>query len=296
MSRRRVTALVFGACALFGGCGIGNPWPAEPATPTAGAAHHELLMIGDSLLGQTDSQLVDVLSTRRLDVTVIDAHVNGTGLIGPIPFTSADGLVTTYPDALAWVRHQIEAHPDVDTVVVEYGGACATCGLWVPGSVAYGSDDFYARWVANAERIIDYLHDAGKLVLWTTSPQSGASGETIASGSAYKIDVARWLSFLDARVIAPRAGTPSPDWWTALNDVAGNFQRFLWYDGAVHEVRWVDLVHLEADGAVRTAMWTVAALDAAWAALPSSAEAGDGSSELLAAGDPVVLGPPGATP
>jgi hypothetical protein len=39
----------------------------------------------------------------------------------------------------------------------------------------------------------------------------------------------------------------------------------LWYDGRSHVVRYDDGVHIMPDGSVRTATWTIRALQDAWA-------------------------------
>ncbi len=69
-------------------------------------------MIGDSLLGQTDTELADVLERHGMDVTVTDTHVNGSGLIGRLPYTDPTTLeVTWYPTALAWVSTSSRCTP-----------------------------------------------------------------------------------------------------------------------------------------------------------------------------------------
>ncbi len=138
------------------------------------------------------------------------------------------------------------------------------------------------------------------MVLWVKSPQSGASGTTIASGNAYRVGVAWWLSVIDKWSSHPTAGTTAPSWWgTRLNDTSGAFQQDLYYDGAVHRVRSDDLVHLEPDGAVRTATWTASALRTVWDAQPppvSSFARPHRGSSLVEAGDAVTLTPTASTP
>jgi hypothetical protein len=49
-----------------------------------------------------------------------------------------------------------------------------------------------------------------------------------------------------------------------LADTEMHYRQNLVYDGAAHQVRADDLVHLTPDGAARTARWTAAALDELW--------------------------------
>jgi hypothetical protein len=216
-----------------------------------------------------------------------------------VPYTDPSTLeVTHYPSALAWVQEQVARNPDATTVVLEYGGACGICDLWIPGSVTYGSDAFYSTWSANAKVIIDWLHAQGKTVLWVKSPQSGASGDLIASGKQYRVDVARWLSAFDEGILAPYAGTPVIDWYYALNDVDGRFQQDLYYDNATHRVRADDLVHLATDGSVRASTWTLSTLGTYWDSEPNAqlAMPTPVPNRLIEAGDPVVPIPMWGTP
>jgi hypothetical protein len=72
--------------------------------------------------------------------------VNGTGVIG---------VVGDAPNSLTYVKEQIAALPEVDTAVIQWGGACATCGTTDP---AYGTLEFFAAWRAGAHAIIEILH------------------------------------------------------------------------------------------------------------------------------------------
>ena len=73
-------------------------------------------MIGDSLMGQHDVAFT-TCSSIQADATVIDVHVNGSGLIGPVGDTES---------ALAWVQKQVGEYPWADTVVIQWP-ACAPC-------------------------------------------------------------------------------------------------------------------------------------------------------------------------
>src|SRR4051794_34424062 len=80
--RLRFAAVVVVVAVALSACQFGNP---EPATHAAhvGSPHRTLLMIGDSLMGQHDVAFPGVLAAHGVVATVIDAHVNASGLIGP---------------------------------------------------------------------------------------------------------------------------------------------------------------------------------------------------------------------
>jgi hypothetical protein len=264
-------------------CDLGRPWP-EP--PPALHSQHSLLMIGDSLVGQTDTELPTAFDRAGLNVEVIDAHANASGLLGP---------VGDEPSALAWVQEQVAEHPEAGTVVVEWGGACGiACDPTEPAFVQYGSPDFYAQWTANAHAIIDWLRAQGKLVVWVVTPPFGVD---VAGGatSQLRVDVALELADLDRTDFAVRAGGTIVDWSAALTNLLSEFRTALQYDGSLHTVRTPDLVHLTSDGATRTSVWTVKAVADLWAANPGVTSAGVASaSRVVEAGDPVTIDvPPG---
>ncbi len=265
------------------GCDLGRPWPGPPA-----ALHdqHALLMIGDSLVGQTDTELPAAFDRAGLNVDVIDAHVNASGLLGP---------VGDAPDALAWVQEQVAAHPEAGTVVIEWGGACGiACDPTEPEFVEYGSPAFFAQWTANAHAVIDWLRAQGKLVVWAVTPPFGVD---VAGGttSQLRVDVAAQLAALDRTDFSVRAGGTVVDWSASLTNLFDQYRTDLVYDGTRHTVRTTDLVHLTADGATRTSVWTVKALADLWAAHPGIGTSGSlAASQVTEAGDPVTLDvPPG---
>ena len=99
--------LVLLLAAVGSACGVG-----DARTRTLAPGHHHVLLVGDSLMGNTAPQLPEPVSDAGWDATFIDAHQNGTGVLGP---------VGDQPDALSYVKAQIAAHPEVDTVVIECG-------------------------------------------------------------------------------------------------------------------------------------------------------------------------------
>jgi hypothetical protein len=253
MARHRArVALLLGALAVtLAACGVSE------ARTRANPNRHHLLLIGDSLMGNTITELPRALAAYVLDAEIIDAHVNGTGVIGP---------VGDAPDSLTYVKEQIAAHPEADTVVIQWGGACATCGTTDP---AYGTPEFFAAWRAGAHAIIDYLHSvtgprgASLHVSWVESPPMPADTTNPVSaqlGTAAPLA----LAWMDATELGPAAGPVTPNWFEALADTEMHYRQNLVYDGATHQVRADDLVHLTADGAARTAHWTAMALDELW--------------------------------
>jgi len=218
---------------------------------------HHVLLVGDSLMGNTAPLIRDVVTAAGWDVDLIDAHVNGTGVLGP---------VGDAPDALTYVREQLGRHPDVDTVVVEWAGACATCGTTDP---AYGSPEFFTAWRTNALAIIDALHsvrrhDGAPLdVAWVKSPPMPGSATDTAQYQL-RANVALVLSWLDEKELGPAAGPVAIDWFAALADTDKQYRESLIYDGTAHRVRADDRVHLTAEGAARTAHWTGVGLAQLW--------------------------------
>jgi hypothetical protein len=273
-------ALFVAGAVFLAGCSIGNQWPGDP-TPGPG---HALLVIGDSLAGQTDVTLADVLAREGLPTVVIDAHQNGSGLIGP---------VGDAPTALEYVKAQVAAYPEADTVLLEWAGACAVCGKTIDGTTYPALGDtaagFYDLWRTNAHAIIDYLHDQGKVVVWAVSPPMGTTSDTAASGSSVGVGVSQILSWIDRTEFAP-ATVGDVNWYTALSTTDGNYATSLFYDGTMHQVRTDDLTHFTLDGSTRASRWTAKGLGDLWATLPPPPLMfTQNSPGLVEAGDPVTL-------
>jgi hypothetical protein len=281
MSKRTSPILAIAAvAALASACQFGN---AEPALRRAavGEPHRTMLMIGDSLMGQHDVALPDLLEARGVDATVIDAHVNGSGVIGPVG--DADS-------ALEWVQEKVAEHPAADPVVIEWAGACAVCGTTVDGVTypAIGDTDagFYAMWVNKAFAIIDWLHAQGKTVVWAIPPPMGMDSTSIA----IRVEACRMLAMFDTAIIAPHASRTRVDWFTALSDTNKQYATTLWYGNAFNTVRTPDLTHFTLAGSTRAATWTVDALVDVLATMPPPpAESEALPIGLIEAGDPVTL-------
>jgi hypothetical protein len=225
---------------LLTSCALGNPTPAVTATP----AHHEVLLIGDSLMVQAGSQLPAAFDAAGVDAHVVNRALNGLGLLDPVNSSTPTDYVV----------QQLHENPTVDTVLVELVGNClATCqATFVPGT-----DAFSQAWVAAALQMIDAIHAQfpAVRVVWTVSPQLGGS----IPGSALSPDVSRVLSFYDAALGA------EVDWWSAFNTTNGAYSQSLVYDGSTHVVRTDDQVHFTSEGEQRAARWTVAELTRVWA-------------------------------
>jgi hypothetical protein len=266
--------------AALSACGIANPWPSNPQLS---AVHHTLLVIGDSLAGQTDVTLPGVLAGKGLHTTVIDAHKNGSGLIGPVGHSS---------DALAYVQETVGAYPQADTVLIEWAGACAVCGT--PGYPKYGSPQFYDDWAAMAHSIIDFLHAQHITVVWVESPPMGVDSTTAASGSQIRVNEILALSWMTKADLAPSASAGVVDWFAAVTDTDYRYQTHLYYGGVLHDVRTSDLVHFTLDGSTRASTWTAHGLGKLWRTLPPPPEVSTQREQgLIQAGDPVTLDVPG---
>jgi hypothetical protein len=230
------------------GLPAGNPWPTRVAIAPG---HHAVLVMGDSLAGQTYWSLPTILAFEGIDATAYNATMPTAGLLDPM-----FGL-----DPPAYLASQLDAHPDVDTVVFEFAGACASA--CADGGVEYGSADFYTRWQAVAHQLMSDAKARGLHVIWAISPPPPVPDDPNDTHFVRATQVADTLIGLD-RHYPTTEGVVAADWYAALADTAGAWQLGLWYDGVTHLVRANDLVHLTPDGSVRTSTWTIAALAEAW--------------------------------
>jgi hypothetical protein len=237
-SRVRLPALVVSVALLLAGCGLANPWP----TVGGGVSgHHEILVVGDSLLGQAAPYLPAALADSGIDAHVTDEHVDAMGLLDPVP---GDGRSVS-----DWFDATISAHP-ADIVIFEFVGTCSCAH-----SPSYGSAAFYTQWFDVAADLAQRAHNHGARALWVVSPPVRPDPTNNIA------DTVRGLAFRDGLMPA-RSGTGTADWWTALTDTTGAYQDALLYDGAIHTVRFGDGLHFTPDGASRAARFTVAGLRA----------------------------------
>lgn len=243
------------AALLAAGCGVGYPWP-ESATPTD-TTHRDVLLLGDSLMGNTYSQLPALVGD--LDVTIADRHVNGSGLTSPIL-----GL-----DPLDFVREQLDLFPATDLVVIEWAGACAT-----PCEYEYGSQAWVDAWEAKAREIVEEIQGRGIAVAWSVSPPP-PPGENPGPPYTFSDVGSNLVGFGVPVRLRDSYGIPLVQMRRALSHddgFLGAYDTRLWWDffdgGAWHDVRLADLIHLSADGAFRSASWVRAMLRDEWDTLP----------------------------
>jgi len=228
---------------------VGNPWPQIGAAPRE---HHAILAMGDSLMGETVFTLPTVLAAHGFDAVVYDAHVNASGLLDPMNGYSARD----------YLAQQLAAHPDVDTVIFEWAGVCDdVCGT---DTLAYGSPEFFAAWQAAARDLVRDAKLRGLEVVWAISPPpppdvTGDAPVEDWSSQAMRVRVMSLAAEYE-RNYATDLGVTLADWWQALSDTSGQWAEALWYDDAMHTVRFPDRVHLTEDGSTRASTWTVAAL------------------------------------
>jgi len=265
-----VVALVVGlVSAITATAGAQSP-PAPPLTDPSGVplgitppvigpmtqGAHAILAVGDSALAQGLLALPDVLARHGVVARVYDAHGNGWGLLDPLDGTSALDVLT----------RQLDAHPDVDTVVIGFVGVCAVaCG---PGKLAYGSAAFYDAWDAAARELVTTARARGVHVVWAVSPPAAPSPtDDPPTEDWFSLPMRRQVAA--TLVVRDRAyrkafGVAIADWTQALSDTSGQWQSRLSYDGAVHDVRLDDAVHLTKDGSERTSLWTASTLAQVW--------------------------------
>jgi hypothetical protein len=242
------------AAAATGTAAPGFPWAAMPPPD---ARTHEVLAVGDSLMGNTLTELVGIAT----EATFRDEHRNASGLVSPIildPF-NPDTSAFVAPDV--FVNLMMDKWPNADTVFVEWAGACAT-----PCTYAYGSREFYDAWWAMARTIRDEVLARGKTLVWAISPPTPSSNTSTTNVAQNVADRLSWDSRTQLQ------GTPRADMWIALAADDGFLGRyaqwlnyFFWPVVGDHQVRADDLVHLTPDGAFRTAYWSTIGLRQAWA-------------------------------
>ena len=241
---------------VLAGCGIGAAWP---NLPPPDSVHHNVLIVGDSLMGSTQTVLPSVLA----EATIFDEHRNGSGLVTPI-----DGKTP-----VDFVKAMLDAHPTTDTVLAEWTGACAN-----PCPYSYGSQQFFDAWNKSRQSIVDAVRSRANppTLVWVISPP--APPDPVGGQYGYTEGVSNALSW-QTRARAPTANVPLADWWTPLmaqDDFLGHYDQFLAYQvwpepqAAPHRVRGDDTVHLTVDGAFRTSVWTATELRQVWQQRPAT--------------------------
>ena len=227
-----------------------------PVIGSAPARPHSILAFGDSDLAQGLHRLQDVLAQHGFTVPIHDAHGNGWGLLDPL-----DGM-----SALDVLAQRLDAYPDVDTVVIGFVGACTVaCG---EGKLAYGSPQFYDAWDAAARNLVTSARARGLQVVWAVEPPAAPAPNADPPAEDWLSLPMRHLvatTLIDhARAYGDQFGIATVDWTQALADTSGQWQSELSYGGAVHTVRFDDMVHLTEEGALRTSEWITATLMQLW--------------------------------
>jgi hypothetical protein len=231
------------------------PGPLANALPTVDPpppGHHAILALGDSTMGQAIYALPAVLASHGFDAVLYDAHVNASGLLDPINGVSARELLA----------EQLAAHPDVDTVMFEWLNVCAfACA---DGDPAYGSPTFFTAWQDAVRALVGDARAHHLRVLWAIPPPPPPPPTPDPPAENWDNRPMRTLvatALAEAVSLYPfTIGVDTVDWWSAVSDTSGRYQQSLWYDGALHRMRAVDLVHLTDDASLRTSTWTAAAL------------------------------------
>lgn len=222
MNARRLTIGVVAAAIALAGCLPTSP----PPSP------RRVLLLGDSLMVQTADQLDAAASAAGLPATFNDKAFYGEGLLDPI----------NSQDAVSVLVQEVRDAPDSTDVVIEFLGNCLpTCqASYPPGSAA-----FYTAWGQQVVALQNAIWSQfpAMHVWWVISPRIGGS----IPEAGLSPDACSTLSWYDRNVYGATV-----DWWTPLNDAAGNYQR--------SNLRADDDVHLTATGARVTADATVAAL------------------------------------
>jgi hypothetical protein len=221
--------------------------------PPPDAVQHNVLIVGDNLMGDTQAALPSVLT----EATIFDEHRNLSGLV-----TSIDGKTPA-----AFVSAMLDAHPSTDTVLAEWTGACVN-----PCPYPYGSQQFFDAWNQSRQAIVDAVRARANppTIVWVISPP--APTDAASAMFHFTEGVSNALSW-QTRAWAPSANVPLADWWSPLmarDDFLGHYDQFLSYQvwpqpqAAPHKVRADDLVNLTVDGAFRTSVWTATALRHEW--------------------------------
>lgn len=272
--RIRTLALAVAAVALSA-CGIAAPLPVVDA-PAPGV-HHDMLVMGDSLLAQTvgtqwtpgppvdesdpgdpepgpPTPLADRMEALGMDVTIHNRTRNGSGLLSDHP----DGL--TPREQLTDILAELADAGTPPTVVVfEYSG-----NSLLVTEPAYGSDQWFVAWWAEAQAMVELAAASGAAVYWTAPPP-------------FLDPVRQRVAWESNLFVAANPGLGHVDWWTALASVGCRtwvnnrwielcYADELWYswDDTIHPVRTEDRLHLTPDGLERTAWWLVATVAPEW--------------------------------
>ena len=232
---RRFLFLPALALLAIAGC-YGKPIPHIDSAP-ADCSPVKVLLVGDSLMQQTEHAIIDELHAAGYPVEALVVAHGGSNAVEYAGWLDQPADFTTPRDEL---QHSLdEFHPDV--VLVDWG-------INAVGSLP-PELQFLVPWaVQSAMRdVVDLTNESGAKLYWTTIPWRG---DDLA---VYANDVNTWIQALNV---------PLVDWRAALSTDDGIYAQFLKYpeDDGVRPVRTEDGVHFTQDGIDRVAQWTVATL------------------------------------
>ncbi len=257
--RVRVLAVAVAAVTLSA-CGIAAPFPTIDV-PDPGV-HHDVLLMGDSLMKQAaggygaTTPLAELMAESGMDVTLHDFSVASAGLLSSYP-----GGVTPREALTANLETLAASGTEPTVIVFEYAG---NNGL--VEEPAYGSDEWFVAWWAEAQAMVDLAAASGAAVYWTVPPP-------------FLDPVRLRVAYESGLFLAANPGVGRVDWWRALASVdcrtwVNNrwldlcYADELWYasDDTIHKVRHEDQLHLSPGGSTRARSWLVAAIDEQWRA------------------------------
>ena len=239
---RRVSALALAGFAITAGGCLGEP--SASVAPNDLSSGHTVLLLGDSLMGGAATSLDEVLlHSRSGGISIVDAHLNGSGLVRPM-----DGML---PDD--YVEAQFAARPDIDVVVMGWAGACEK------PCPEYGTPEFYREWLDNATAVRAVVHAHGAELIDVRPPPPPPGSAPPESGYVFTDVVGNALVYFGG----PTTGATPADWWSAFSGYDGAYYDTLFYEDAWHTVRVEDRIHFSADGRTRAAKVLAAAIQSA---------------------------------
>lgn len=253
--------LVVVVLVVAAGCGIARPIP-PVYQPPVGAETSKVLLFGDSLLDQSDDEIIGQSAAFGLPFEFVDEAVGGRGLL------SMWGL--TEPPRESLQGFLAEHEPDY--VVFEFAGNYQQV-LAAPGyeDIVSGTEEFYAAWREMYDWMIGDIVAAGAVPITVIPPPMGPGSNEHEVRNAL-VDI-----YVDA---AAGNGSAVIDWGEALSardctvwidtgktlpqSIPSCFADELRYEGdsVDYRVRTADRLHLAEHGIARAARWTVAGLSA----------------------------------
>lgn len=257
----RFIVLTVAVVVVAAGCGIARPIP-PVYEPPGGAETSTVLLFGDSLLDQSDDEIVGQSDAFGLPFEFVDEAMGGRGLLSMWNFTD--------PPRESLQGYLAEHEPDY--VVFEFAGNYQQV-LAAPGyeELVKGTEEFYAAWLEMYEWMMADIVAAGAVPITVIPPPMGPG--------SHEEEVRNELVDLYTQA-APVNGSEIIDWGEALSardcivwiDTGEGFPQSLplcyadelRYEGdsVNYTVRTEDRLHFAAHGIARAARWVVAELSA----------------------------------